>query len=140
LSVNLDVLMGRDFSRIPLKYMYHYNIETYRKTCIILLLGGLNTEEDDDVQIRKRRRSTSTESMFSPTGTSVPQVTYTTTMSNTSAISPKKITISKSPQAQPRVVASSSQTQKVKVILFTLNIYNCELFQVKTVYHKKRYI
>ncbi|XP_060563339.1 BRCA2-interacting transcriptional repressor EMSY-like [Ruditapes philippinarum] len=82
----------------------------------IHIKGGLNTEEDDDVQIRKRRRSTSTESMFSPTGTSVPQVTYTTTMSNTSAISPKKITISKSPQAQPRVVASSSQTQKVILV------------------------
>lgn len=78
-----------------------------------VLTGGLNTEEDEDVQMRKRRRSTSTESMFSPTGTAVPQVTYTTTMSTTPSISPKKITISKSPQTQPRVVASGSQTQKV---------------------------
>ncbi|XP_045200175.2 BRCA2-interacting transcriptional repressor EMSY-like [Mercenaria mercenaria] len=82
----------------------------------IHIKGGLNTEEDEDVQIRKRRRSTSTENMFSPSGTPVPQVTYTTTMSNTPALSPKKITISKSPQAQPRVVASGSQTQKVILV------------------------
>lgn len=83
----------------------------------IHIKGGLNTEEDDDVQIRKRRRSTSTENLFSPPGaTPIPQVTYTTTMGNMPAVSPKKITISKSPQAQPRVVASGSQTQKVILV------------------------
>lgn len=86
------------------------------------MLGGLNTEEEEDVQIRKRRRSTSTDNMFSPPGgPSIPQVTYTTTMASATTVSPKKITISKSPQAQPRVVASSSQTQKVVL----LKIFTC---------------
>lgn len=83
----------------------------------IHIKGGLNTEEEEDVQLRKQRRSTSTESMFSPTlGAPVPQVTFTTTMTTTPTISPKKITISKSPQTQSRVVASGSQTQKVILV------------------------
>ena len=81
--------------------------------CSCFRVGGLNTEDEDDVQMRKRRRSTSTDSMISPSATPIPQVTYTTTMASIPTISPKKITISKSPVAAPRVVASGSQTQKV---------------------------
>ena len=76
--------------------------------------GGLNTEEEEDVEIRKRRRSTSSDSIISPSATPIPQVTYTTTMASIPSLSPKKITISKSPVAAPRVVASGSQTQKVQ--------------------------
>ncbi|WAR28157.1 EMSY-like protein [Mya arenaria] len=83
----------------------------------IHIKGGLNTEEEDEVQTRKRRRSLSTENLFSPPpGSQIPQVTYTTTMASATTVSPKKITISKSPQAQPRVVASGSQTQKVILV------------------------
>ncbi|KAK3588450.1 hypothetical protein CHS0354_025106, partial [Potamilus streckersoni] len=82
----------------------------------IHIKGGLNTEDDEDVQVRKRRRSTSTESLVSPTGTPVHQVTFTTTAASSTSMSPMKITISKSPQGQPRVVTSGSQTQKVIVV------------------------
>lgn len=82
-------------------------------------LGGLNTDEDEDVQIRKRPRNASTENLFSPPGSQqIPQVTYTTTIASGTSGSPKKITISKSPQAQTRVVASSSQAQKVFAFYF----------------------
>ncbi|KAH3805994.1 BRCA2-interacting transcriptional repressor EMSY-like isoform X5 [Dreissena polymorpha] len=82
----------------------------------IHIKGGLNTEEDEDIQSRKRHHSTSSETMFSPPHPP-PQVTYTTTMASTpTSVSPKKITITKSPQAQPRVVASGSQTQKVILV------------------------
>ncbi|KAL5004983.1 hypothetical protein ScPMuIL_018439 [Solemya velum] len=84
----------------------------------IHIKGGLNTEEDEELQTRKRRRSQSTESIVSPSAaTQTPRVTYTTTTpSSLPGMSPVKITISKSPQARTQVTSSTGQQQKVIIV------------------------
>ncbi|XP_048746376.2 BRCA2-interacting transcriptional repressor EMSY-like [Ostrea edulis] len=85
----------------------------------IHIKGGLNTEEEEEMPARKRRRSQSSESIniVSPSaGTQTPRVTYSTTASTASGMSPVKITISKSPQTRPQVATTTSQSQKVILV------------------------
>ncbi|XP_062578349.1 BRCA2-interacting transcriptional repressor EMSY-like [Saccostrea cucullata] len=86
----------------------------------IHIKGGLNTEDEEELPARKRRRSQSSSesiNIVSPSaGTQTPRVTYSTTASSASGMSPVKITISKSPQTRPQVTSSTSQSQKVILV------------------------
>ncbi|KAK3095595.1 hypothetical protein FSP39_016479 [Pinctada imbricata] len=85
----------------------------------IHIKGGLNTEEDEDLPVRKRRRSQSTESVsvVSPSAsTQTPRVTLVSTPSNIPGMSPMKITISKSPQGRPHTNTTVAQSQKVILV------------------------
>ncbi|XP_067669460.1 BRCA2-interacting transcriptional repressor EMSY-like isoform X2 [Haliotis asinina] len=84
----------------------------------IHIKGVVNSEEEDELQTRKRRRSQSSEGMSSSVATQTPRLTYTTTASNSlPSMSPVKITISKSPQG--RTMVSTPGSQPPKVILVT---------------------
>ncbi|XP_041352455.1 BRCA2-interacting transcriptional repressor EMSY-like isoform X2 [Gigantopelta aegis] len=85
----------------------------------IHIKGCLNTEYEEELHTRKRRRSLSSDSLSSSIGTQTPRLTYPTTTSSSAVpnISPVKITISKSPQG--RTIVSTPGVQPPKVILVT---------------------